>query len=878
MLAARVCSQHHAIRGVCIIMGAVPSLAKGQRLGPYDVVSLLGTGGMGEVYRAHDTRLDRDVALKILPAEVADDPSRRQRFELEARAVAALNHPNIVSIYDVGTEDGVLYLVSELVDGEPLRGAAFSLRKTIEIAVQMADGLASAHAAGITHRDLKPDNILLTRDGRVKILDFGLAKVAGMASKADETVTLHTAPGVVMGTAGYMSPEQVRGLAADHRSDIFSFGVILYELLTGRRAFQGETPVETMGAILKQDTPDLPETVPSGVQEIVGHCLEKDPGLRFQSARDLSFALSQSRIRSGAAPAVTQRASWIRRGRAMAAVLALMGLSAAAGRLLSRAPETSQWSAERLGGAETALGPRLAPDGHLVAFQAMVDGQTQVALMQPSSGNWSILTRNRDRGTVNAIAWAPDGASIYYDRLTDVPRGIYKVPVLGGDEHLVLENASWPDVLPDGSLLVGKLNAQRQVQLYRFWPENGRLQDLPLLMSSLWTNSPRFRSTPNGREAVVVGRPTGASEQAVGLFAVDLSTKALRRLTPPSHPDDTIRSFTVTRDGRSVLAVTPAGLIMHVSSIPVRGRFEERTLFTTTSDVWYMDSAPDGDLFVNLVDRPGELVRLSLNGEQAEKIASFPTSSDYDMILALPDGRTVVPFFAFGRKRLMVVEKGKDPAPLVITQEETASPMTMAGPDNVAFVIGPAPHRTIGIVDAGSGRITGRIAPDKGVIESLTSSPEGKTLYFAAGGTLWATATAGGEVKRIGAGDSAVMEPGGRSLVVQRRENSRVRLFRLPVDGGPERELPMDNSVPLFSPALSPGALDAKGRLLVSLFPRDSWFNPPGILDTANGRITRVPFANLSDLPSAAWTADGQIMALQFGLRATIWRFHHEAR
>ena len=151
-------------------MGAVPSLAKGQRLGPYDVVSLLGTGSMGEVYRAHDTRLDRDVALKILPAEVADDPSRRQRFELEARAVAALNHPNIVSIYDVGTEDGVLYLVSELVDGEPLRGAAFSLRKTIEIAVQMADGLASAHAAGITHRDLKPDNILLTRDGRVVLL------------------------------------------------------------------------------------------------------------------------------------------------------------------------------------------------------------------------------------------------------------------------------------------------------------------------------------------------------------------------------------------------------------------------------------------------------------------------------------------------------------------------------------------------------------------------------------------------------------------------------------------------------------------------------------------------------------------------------------
>src|ERR1022692_3751349 len=235
----------------------VISLSPGTRLGPYEILASLGAGGMGEVYRARDTRLGREVALKILPAEVANDPLRRQRFDLEARAVAALNHPNIVAVYDVG--EG--YIVSELVDGEPLRGARLGLRKTIEAALQIASGLAAAHDAGIVHRALKPAHILLP--------------------------------------PGYMSPEQVRGLATDHRSDIFSFGVILYELLAGSRAFPCETSLETMTAILKQEPPELPETVPAALRQIVAHCLEKDAGKRFQSAHDLRFALSQTVTPSG---------------------------------------------------------------------------------------------------------------------------------------------------------------------------------------------------------------------------------------------------------------------------------------------------------------------------------------------------------------------------------------------------------------------------------------------------------------------------------------------------------------------------------------------------------------------------------------------------
>ena len=218
-------------------------LSPGDKLGPYEIMAPIGAGGMGEVYRARDTRLGRDVALKILPPDMARDPSRRQRFELEARAVAALNHPNIVALYDVG--DG--YIVNELVDGEPLSGVKLGLRKAIDAGVQIAAGLAAAHAAGITHRDLKPANILLTRDGRVKILDFGLAKMAEAHSAAGttETMSARTEPGAVMGTVGYMSPEQVRGTPADHRSDIFSFGLVLYELLAGKRAFVRDSSIET---------------------------------------------------------------------------------------------------------------------------------------------------------------------------------------------------------------------------------------------------------------------------------------------------------------------------------------------------------------------------------------------------------------------------------------------------------------------------------------------------------------------------------------------------------------------------------------------------------------------------------------------------------
>ena len=322
------------------------ALTSGTKLGPYEIQSPLGAGGMGEVYRARDTRLDRTVALKVLPAAFSADPDRLHRFQYEARILSTLNHPNVVAIYDVGEQNGIRYLVSEFLDGQTLRDklatGSLSRFRISEYALEIAKGLAAAHEKGVVHRDLKPDNIFVTSDDRVKVLDFGLAKQApAEIGHEGDTMTgaNPTTPGTVMGTVGYMSPEQVRGQPLDHRSDIFSFGAVLYEMASGKRAFRGESSVETMNAILKEDVPELSESGPQvspGLDRIVRRCLEKKPERRFQSASDLAFALealsgSSSVARTASAAvsasvpaAKTNRRMWI------SAAIAALAIAAAA--------------------------------------------------------------------------------------------------------------------------------------------------------------------------------------------------------------------------------------------------------------------------------------------------------------------------------------------------------------------------------------------------------------------------------------------------------------------------------------------------------------------------------------------------------------------
>jgi len=400
------------------------SLTTGTKLGPYEIVSPLGAGGMGEVYRAKDTRLGRDVALKILPESFARDAERLRRFEQEARAVAALNHPNILAVFDIGEQNGSPFLVSELLEGETLRGVldrgAMPQRKTIEYGVQIAHGLAAAHEKGIVHRDLKPENVFVTKDGRIKILDFGLAKLAQTVGSDDATMTSpNTAIGVVMGTASYMAPEQVRGDTADPRTDIFAFGAVLYEMLSGVRAFRRDTAAETMTAVLNADPPELSNTahqVSPTLERIVRRCLEKSPEQRFQSARDLSFALSafsgtETSIAARAGAAMPRRIPlllWL------VAALALVAVAAATWFVARRpVPMTRMQFALAVPDEMSVSHMALSNDGKMLVFVSPEEntGLPMLYLQRIGSSSVSLLP-----GTENASFpfWSPDGSHVAY--------------------------------------------------------------------------------------------------------------------------------------------------------------------------------------------------------------------------------------------------------------------------------------------------------------------------------------------------------------------------------------------------------------------------------------------------------------------------------
>jgi Tol biopolymer transport system component len=489
------------------------TLGSGTALGPYVIDALIGVGGMGEVYRAHDTRLGRTVAIKVLPAALTQDDTARQRFEREARATAALNHPNIVALHDVGEASGVSYVVTELLQGDTLRDRLRSgplpARKALEIASSVLDGLAAAHGRGIAHRDLKPENIFITSDDQVKILDFGLAKlVSGEPHLAGSAFgpSTHTTPGAILGTIGYMAPEQVRGLATDALADIFSFGAILYEMLSGARAFTGATPADVLSAILNADPPDATLTekgVAPSITVVIRRCLEKDPRHRFQSARDVGFALETASAASPLNVAVEKGPSRsTRRPRvrlmAMGAAGVLTGAVAAWGLLRAgdTAPPTLAVSVAVPPGLTLDGPPAVAPDRHAIAFTALdANGMSRVWIRRFDRIDAAPL-----EGTEGATQpfWSADGRSIgFFARghlwrtelfggapqvLADVtsPRGgawsiddtivfaphpdagLYKIAAGGGAPvPITTRDASsqelshrWPRVLPDGRHLL----------------------------------------------------------------------------------------------------------------------------------------------------------------------------------------------------------------------------------------------------------------------------------------------------------------------------------------------------------------------------------------------------------------------------------------
>ncbi len=443
----------------------------GTKLGPYEIIARIGTGGMSEVYRAYDPRIRRDVAVKVLPATFARFADRMHRFEQEARAAGALNHPNLLTIFDVGSADGRPYIVTELLEGHTMRallrenGTAvrLSIRKAIEYGIQIANGLAAAHDRGIVHRDLKPENLFVTRDGRVKILDFGVAKLRSNPDdpliSEERTMTQDTSPGTVIGTVGYMSPEQVRGQTVDNRSDIFSLGTLMYEMVAGEHPFRGDSPADTMSAILREDPKELTGINPNvspGLDRVIRHCMEKSPEQRFQSARDLAFQLDVLSSGSGTMPTVeTDRPIFRRR---LATIAGVVLLAAAAGlggwllrsRVKGEAVEAATFH-QVTHADELELFPTIAPDGETFVFARGFGPSSDIYFQRVDGRNAINLTRRCAVGD-SQPAFSPDGRQIAYRSECD-GGGIFVMGATGESSRRVSANGFNPSWSPDGKKL-----------------------------------------------------------------------------------------------------------------------------------------------------------------------------------------------------------------------------------------------------------------------------------------------------------------------------------------------------------------------------------------------------------------------------------------
>ncbi|MDQ2980686.1 MAG: protein kinase, partial [Acidobacteriota bacterium] len=619
------------------------TLSAGTRLGPYEILAPIGAGGMGEVYRARDERLKRDVAIKVLPVSFSADPDRLRRFEQEAQAAGALNHPNITIVYDIGTHESAPYVVQELLEGETLRmelaGGRFSPRKAIDHALQITQGLAAAHDKGIVHRDLKPENLFVTKDGRVKILDFGLAKLTqvGQSGAATNlpTVTPGTEPGVVMGTLGYMSPEQVKGRPADARSDIFSFGAIFYEMLSGKRAFHADSAGETMAAILREEPPDLSvtnENISPGLERILRHCLEKNAERRFQSSSDIAFALealSGLPAASGAArvPAAG-RPRRVRAGMALAAGVALLAAGLVAGSWFaggrSRSFPTYQRLTYRHGFISNA---RFAPDGQTILYSADWDGtpsrifstrpggRESTALPLPSASLLAVSSR----GEMAILLEPKIDYNLYFRRGT-----LALVPLSGGSPREVLREVRSADWGPDGKDLAVVRQAEARQRLE--YPP-GRL----VYESPAWIASPRV--SPHGdRIAFYEGLPF----KGYSLSVVDSQSR--KAVLGPVRPDFWASAW--SPDGEEIWfpeSISGTGVETPIMAADLSGRqrlLERGPLTTDLNDV-----SRDGRALLTLFDWK-EWTRGFLSGEKTE--SRLVSRTDLRLVDLSEDGKLLV--------------------------------------------------------------------------------------------------------------------------------------------------------------------------------------------------------------------------------------------
>jgi Tol biopolymer transport system component len=710
------------------------SLTSGTKLGPYDIQSLLGSGGMGEVYRARDLRLGRIVAIKVLPASYSADADRLQRFEQEARSAAALNHPNILSIFDIGEESGAPYIVSELLEGQTLRerirNGPLSSRKAIEYGLQVAKGLAAAHEKGIVHRDLKPENLFITNDERVKILDFGLAKLTRPETNAGADATtaqLNTEPGQIMGTVGYMSPEQVRGKPADHRADIFAFGSILYEMLSGQRAFRGETPAETMSAILKEEPPELSEmarNVPPPLERLVRHCLDKNPSQRFQSAGDLAFNLEALTEGSAAGKTHTQssiaettaqkkevaasRIFWELAGAIVVSAL-VIGVGwwwRGSGRMPLAEYQPVTYFKGSIGNA------RFTPDGNIV-YNASWDGGENQLYVGRTDGPGA-----RELGVKDAELLSISKSGELAVRLNTVNLGGYaktgtltRIPVTE-EPREVLDNVQDADWAADGE----------KMAVVRFVPESGHWRlEYPIgkvVFDGInWISHPKI--SPDGKWIAFADHQnsTGDDEGSIAVIASDGKDK--EKILSPFWK--TLQGVVWSPTGDEIwFTSSNSGSAGNPRAVTLSGRL--RTIANVPGGMWLEDMRNGVALMVTHQARIG-IRGMPPGGTKELELGWFGWSGLTDMT---PDGRKILFVEAGdgGGPNYAVFVRGTDGSPPVRISEGDCFAISA---DGKWVITKPAKGGPLSVVPTGAGE-TRQLTHDKVSYETVRWLAGGKEL------------------------------------------------------------------------------------------------------------------------------------------------------
>ena len=765
----------------------------GTQLGPYEILSRLGQGGMGVVYRARDTRLDREVAVKVLPRNLAGDPDALGRFEREAKAVAALSHPNILAIHDFGQAEGTIYAAMELLKGDTLRqrlqDGALPVSKAVEYAVQIVNGLAAAHDNGITHRDLKPENIFLPESGTgtLKILDFGLARREPVATDGGDmpTVSLSTEPGRVMGTVGYMAPEQVRGRDVDPRTDIFAFGAVLHEMLTGKRAFQGDSPVETLNAILKEDPPSLFESTPNvspALERIVRRCLEKRPEDRPRTAHDLAItleAISTGSTRTWDASGVARDADRSTRRRrflervGLVAVGALVALGAAAlyqGLRPGAEPVTAVFRWMSFSGRDSS--PAVSPDGRTVAFASDRDGARRIWLKQVSGEAEAPLTSGPD----DFPRFSPDGTQILFARSDDGSASLYRAAVLGGEARRLVDGAGEGDWSPDGEriafLKLESENGQTATVVSVAAVDGSAVREVARVPGGM--RAPRW--SPDGRTVAMVaasGSLLAGAQQSV--FLADVESGETWSVPAPD-PRRTLSAPAWTAEGEIVYlqaesvasAAGSAGRLVRQDART--GEIASRLWSPSTAQV--LDVLGDGRVVFD-TRSPRQNLRetvLELPGATNGRWLSRGESTDRQPVYS-PGGEMV----AFSSNRgggmnLWVVSTSTGRLRRLTDSHLNWDPAFTQDGQHIVWSSNRSGNYEIWMADL-DGSAAEQVTRDEGNAENPTATPDGQWIVYSSGNPekagLWKIRTDGTEATHLFEGRATIPEvsPDGRHAV-----------------------------------------------------------------------------------------------------------------